>query len=223
MPPTGWPIAGAIDQTIYDAFGQEQVATIYHRPVQHKIILEVEPHFQDDPATAVAHLCAVPDRAQVPLSASSRYTIGQSTADRQPPGRVPGGDAVLQSRAWSLAWARRWSAIQQIQGGTAHAAALAGTFQGTAQAFQASLATTPLLVAAAILVVYIVLGHALRELHPSDHDPVRAAVGRRRRAPHADAVPLRPQRHCPRRHHPADRHRQEERHHDDRLRARGGA
>ena len=66
-------------------------------------------------------------------------------------------------------------------------------------------------------------GHALRELHPSDHDSLDAALGRRRRAAGAAALPHRAERHRADRHHPADRHRQEERHHDDRLRARGRA
>ena len=52
---------------------------------------------------------------------------------------------------------------------------------------------------------------ALRELRPSDHDPLDAAVGGRRRAAVADAAALRPRRHRHHRHHPADRHRQEER------------
>ena len=60
---------------------------------------------------------------------------------------------------------------------------------------------------------------ALRELHPPDHDPFHAAVGGRRRAAGADAVPQRPERHRADRHHPAHRHRAEERDHDGRLRA----
>ena len=57
-------------------------------------------------------------------------------------------------------------------------ATIHGSFQGTAQAFQASLASEPLLILAALLTVYIVLGHPLRELHPSAHDSFDAAVGR---------------------------------------------
>ena len=65
--------------------------------------------------------------------------------------------------------------------------------------------------------------HALRELHPPAHDPLHAALGRRRRAAGAAAAAHRAQRHRADRHHPADRHREEERDHDDRLRARGRA
>ena len=60
----------------------------------------------------------------------------------------------------------------------------------------------------------------LRELHPSDHDPVDLAVGGRRGAAVLDGVPLRSRYHRHHRHHSSDRHRQEERDHDDRLRAR---
>ena len=62
-------------------------------------------------------------------------------------------------------------------------------FQGTARAFQASLANEGWLILAAIVTVYIVLGRAVRELHPSDHDSVDAAVGRCRRDSRAAAVP----------------------------------
>ena len=61
-------------------------------------------------------------------------------------------------------------------------------FQGTAEAFQASLANEPLLILAALVTVYIVLGRALRELHPPDHDSLDAAVGGRGRAARADAL-----------------------------------
>ena len=64
-------------------------------------------------------------------------------------------------------------------------------------------------------------GHAVRELHPSDHHPVHPAIGRRRRGAGAAAVQHRVQHHRADRRDPADRHRQEERHHDDRLRAGG--
>ena len=63
----------------------------------------------------------------------------------------------------------------------------------------------------------------LRELHPPDHDPLDAALGGRRRAPRAHGLPDGLQRHRAHRDHPAHRHREEERDHDDRLRARGGA
>ena len=62
------------------------------------------------------------------------------------------------------------------------------SFQGTAQAFQASLASEPLLILAALLAVYIVLGMLYESLHPPDHDPLDAAVGGRGRAARAAAL-----------------------------------
>ena len=93
-------------------------------------------------------------------------------------------------------------------------------FQGAALAFRASLANDAVADPRRDRHDVHRARRALRELHPSDHDPVDAAVGRRRRAARADARRPGPRHHRDHRHHPADRHRQEERDHDDRLRAR---
>ena len=97
------------------------------------------------------------------------------------------------------------------------------SFQGTAQAFQASLANEPLLILAAIVTVYIVLGvlyesyiHPITILSTLPSAGVGALLA-------LMLTRTRSQRHRAHRHHPADRHREEERDHDDRLRARGGA
>ncbi len=92
-----------------------------------------------------------------------------------------------------------------------------GSFQGTAQAFQASLANEPLLILAALVTVYIVLGILYESyIHPMTILSTLPSAGRRGAAG-ADALPDRVQRHRADRHHSADRHREEERHHDDRL------
>ena len=102
-------------------------------------------------------------------------------------------------------------------------ASIQGSFQGTAQAFQASLANEPLLIAAALVAVYIVLGvlyesyiHPLTILSTLPSAGVGALLA-------LLALPHRADRHRADRHHPADRHREEERDHDDRLRPGGGA
>ena len=97
------------------------------------------------------------------------------------------------------------------------------TFRGRPQAFQASLANEPCLILAALITVYIVLGVLVRELHSSDHDSLDAAVGGRGRDSGAAVLQNGSQRHRADRNHSADRHREEERDHDDRLRAGGGA
>jgi hydrophobe/amphiphile efflux-1 (HAE1) family protein len=148
---------GLIDQTMYDAFGQEQVTTIYTATSQRKVIMEVEPRFQADP-NALSHIyLASASGAQVPLSAVARYsyTVEPQTVNHQ--GVFP---AVTLSfnLAPGVSLGQAVDAIQAMQGGQHVPATLHGAFEGTAQAFQASLTSTPLLVAAAIVVVYIVLG-----------------------------------------------------------------
>jgi len=78
-------------------------------------------------------------------------------------------------------------AVQKAMNDLGAPPTLNSSFQGTAQAFQQSLGTVPLLILAALVAIYIVLG-VLYELHPSDHHPVDAAVGRRRRARDPDGV-----------------------------------
>ncbi len=155
-----------IDQTLYDAFGQRQVTTIYTSTSQYKVILEVEPQFQNDRAALNNIYVASNTGVQVPLSAVARYSdkIEPLTINHQ--GQFPAvtlsfnvtpgtslGDAVQK--------------IQTLMEGLHTPASLEGAFQGTAQAFKESLSSTPLLIGAAILVVYIVLGMLYESyIHP---------------------------------------------------------
>jgi hydrophobe/amphiphile efflux-1 (HAE1) family protein len=158
--------ASLIDQTLNDAFGQRQVATIYTATNQYKVVLEVQPQFQRDPAALSKIYVAAPSGAQVPLSAIAQYTSKVEPLTVSHQGVFP---AVTLS--FNLAPnASLGQAVDAIQGLAAQLGApptLRGSFQGTAQAFQASLSSMPLLVAAAILVVYIVLGMLYESyIHP---------------------------------------------------------
>ena len=140
----------------------------------------------------------------------------------QPSGPVSGGDDLLQSAAGRRA---QRSARRDPAGGARcdKPLRLQATFQGTAQAFQASLATQPMLILAAIVAVYIILGMLYESyIHPITILSTLPSAGRRRAAGAAGRR-LRTEHHRADRHHPADRHREEERDHDDRLRAGGGA
>ena len=86
-----------IDQSLYDAFGQRQVATIYTSSQQAKVILEVEPQFQNDPA-ALSRIYLTTPRVRISRSPRSRNSAIRSSPDRQPPGSVPGSDFILQCR-----------------------------------------------------------------------------------------------------------------------------
>jgi hydrophobe/amphiphile efflux-1 (HAE1) family protein len=146
-----------IDQSLYDAFGQRQIGTIYTSSHQYKLILEVEPQFQVDPAALSRIYISTPTGARVPLSTVAKFTnkVEPLTVNHQ--GQFP-SVTLSFNVAPNYSLGEAVQRIQAIESELHTPVTLQGTFQGTAQAFQASLTSTPLLVAAAILVVYIVLG-----------------------------------------------------------------
>jgi hydrophobe/amphiphile efflux-1 (HAE1) family protein len=149
--------AALIDQTLYDAFGQRQVATIYTATNQYKVVLEVQPQYQHDPNLLSKIYVSGPGGAQVPLSSFAHFTRKTEPLLVSHQGIFP---AVTLSfnLAPGVALGQAVDKIQAIAERLHVPGTLNVSFQGTAQAFQASLSSMPLLVAAAILVVYIVLG-----------------------------------------------------------------
>ncbi len=149
--------AASIDETLYDAFGQRQVATIYGSTNQYKVVLEVAPQFRDDPAALQKIFIAAPNGAEVPLSAVARFRSKLEPLTISHQGIFP---AVTLSfnLAPGVALGQAVSAIKHLAARLGAPPTLNGSFAGTAEAFQASLKTMPLLLAAAIMVVYIVLG-----------------------------------------------------------------
>jgi len=146
-----------VDDTLYDAFGSREIGAIYTSANQYRIILEVQPEFQMD-ATALT-MVFVPgsNGAQVPLSAFVRLEPKAEPLLINHLGQFP---AVTLS--FNLAsGSSLGQAVEQINTMLAAQhlpATVRGSFQGTAQAFQSSMATMPLLISAAVIVVYIVLG-----------------------------------------------------------------
>jgi hydrophobe/amphiphile efflux-1 (HAE1) family protein len=155
-----------IDETLYDAFGQRQVTTIYTSTSQYKVILEVQPEYQEDPTALSKIYIAGPGGTQVPLSAFAHLTSKVEPLSVNHQGQFP---AVTLSfnLAPGVALGQAVDKIQATMTQLRVPQTLDASFQGTAQAFQASLSSTPLLVAAAILVVYIVLGMLYESyIHP---------------------------------------------------------
>jgi multidrug efflux pump subunit AcrB len=149
--------ASLIDETLYDAFGQRQVATIYTATNQYKVVLEVQPQYQRDPDMLSKVYVSGPGGVQVPLGAFAHFTRKLEPLTISHQGVFP---AVTLSFNLTPG-AALGQAVDKIQTMTERLhvpPTLNASFQGTAQAFQASLSSMPLLVAAAILVVYIVLG-----------------------------------------------------------------
>ncbi len=149
--------ANLIDQSLYDAFGQRQVATIYTATNQYKVVLEVQPQFQHDPNLLSKIYVDGPTGAEVPLSSFAHFTRKTEPLIINHQGIFP---AVTLSfnLAPGVALGQAVNAIAAMTDRLHVPPTLNASFQGTAQAFQASLSSMPLLVAAAILVVYIVLG-----------------------------------------------------------------
>jgi HAE1 family hydrophobic/amphiphilic exporter-1 len=149
--------ATLIDQTLYDAFGQRQVATIYTSTNQYKVILEVAPQFRSDPDALSKIYVPAPSGAEVPLSSFAHFTSTVEPLSISHQGQFP-AITLSFNLAPGKALGQAVDAINAITARLNTPPTLNGSFQGTAQAFQASLSSMPLLVAAAILVVYIVLG-----------------------------------------------------------------
>ena len=147
----------AIDNTLYDAFGQRQVSTIFTQLSQYHVILEVAPSFQQNPDSLKTIYVNSSSGAQVPLSSFARFVPTTTTLAINHDGQFP---AVTLSfnLAPGASLSQAVDAIQQAGRQIGMPASVQAGFQGTVQAFQASLANEPLLILAALITVYIVLG-----------------------------------------------------------------
>jgi hydrophobe/amphiphile efflux-1 (HAE1) family protein len=148
-----------IDNTLYDAFGQRQVTQYFTQLASYHVVLEVMPSLLGQPDTLNRIYIKSPTTGQeVPLSAFTRYDTGHTSyLSINHQGQFP---AVTLSfnLAPGVALGDAVKAIQRVAASIRMPDSVSGTFQGTAQAFQASLKTAPLLILAALLVVYIILG-----------------------------------------------------------------
>jgi multidrug efflux pump len=146
-----------VDNTLYDAFGQRQVSTIFTQLNQYHVVMEVGSNFQTDPATLNDLYVKSGNGTQVPLSMLAHWEQGHAQLSIGHQGQFPStivsfnlapgkslGDAVTAVKL----------AEQRIQMPTS----INASFQGTAAAFQTSLANEPILILAALITVYIVLG-----------------------------------------------------------------
>jgi len=158
--------ASAVDAALYDAFGQRQVATIFGPMNQYHVVLEVKPAYQAGPDDLGRLFVSAAGDRQVPLGALSRASVRPTSLSVNHQGQFP---AVTLSfnLAPGVSLGQALQAVQRAQGRIGLPASVRGTFQGTAQAFVDSLRSEPLLVLAALLAVYIVLGVLYESLiHP---------------------------------------------------------
>jgi hydrophobe/amphiphile efflux-1 (HAE1) family protein len=156
----------AVDAALYAAFGQQQVATIYEPTQQAKVILEVQPKYQIGPTALSRVYVPGANGVQVPLSAVAHFVnqVQPLTVNHQ--GVFP-SVTLSFNLAPGVALSQAVDAISAAARQLHTPASLLGSFQGTAQAFQASLTSTPLLLLAAIIVIYVILGMLYESfIHP---------------------------------------------------------
>jgi multidrug efflux pump len=146
-----------IDDTLYDAFGQRQVSTMFTQLNQYHVVLEVQPQFRQSPDSLKSIYVRSGSGTQVPLAAFTRFYPANAPLAINHQGQFPVVTLSFNlAPRTSLGDATR--AIEEAQREIGIPASLHTSFQGTAAAFRNSLSTEPWLILAAVITVYIVLG-----------------------------------------------------------------
>jgi multidrug efflux pump len=149
--------AQMIDDTLYNAFGQRQIATMFTQLNQYRVVLELKPEYRRTPA-ALDNLYITPrDGRAVPLSAIARWEETNAPLTINHQGQFP-----VVTLSFNLApGASLGDAVKQIdrvRAGIGLPESIRSAYQGAARAFQAALANQAMLILAALVTVYIVLG-----------------------------------------------------------------
>jgi multidrug efflux pump len=154
-----------IDNTLYDAFGQRQVSTIFTQLNQYHVVMEVDPQFQQDPnslksiyvKSSQATTAPGQPPPQVPLSAFTRFEPDAGALALNHQGQFP-VVTISFNLAPGASLGEAVDSINKVKQDLNMPASIQGTFQGTAAAFLNSLSNEPILILAAVITVYIVLG-----------------------------------------------------------------
>ena len=146
-----------IDDTLYDAFGQRQVSTMYTQLNQYHVVMEVESKFWQNPEGLKYVYVRGRTGDLVPLDAFAHYERSTAPLTINHQGQFPSVTISFNLPA-GVALGTAVDSVQRAESEIRLPATIRGSFQGTAQAFQASLANEPILIAAALFTVYIVLG-----------------------------------------------------------------
>ena len=150
-------LPATIDNTLSDAFGQRIVSTMLTQQNQYHVVLEVQPQFQFGPSALSDIYVNSSSGQQVPLSTlvNAVEKVAPLVVNHQ--GQFP-SVTVSFNLLPGVAIGNAVAAIQQAEKQLGKPASLTTSFQGNAQAFQSSLSSTPVLIAAALVVIYIILG-----------------------------------------------------------------
>jgi multidrug efflux pump len=155
-----------VDDTLYDAFGQRQVSTMYTPLNQYHVVMEVEPRFSEDPGGLEYVYLRAPGRLPIPLSTIAQYAPSATPLAVNHQGQYPAITISFNLRPGvSLG-----TAVTEIEAAGRQLglpSSIHGHFAGTAQAFQDSLSNQTILIIAALAAVYVVLGMLYESLiHP---------------------------------------------------------
>jgi len=146
-----------IDDALYNAFGQRQVSTIFTQLNQYRVVLEVKPDFRQGPEALQQIYLRSSTAGQVPLSAFTFIEERATPLAVNHQGQFP-AVTVSFNLAPRTSLGHAVQAIETAKQDLGMPITVQARFQGAARAFQASLANEPLLVLAAVVTVYIVLG-----------------------------------------------------------------
>jgi multidrug efflux pump len=147
----------AIDNALYDAFGQRQISTLFTQLNQYHVVLEALPEFQRNPAKLNDIYVPSARGGAVPLSAFTHFESGSIPIAINHQGQFP-AVTISFNLAPGAALGEATKAVEKAQKELGMPLSVQANFEDTAEAFQASLQNEPLLILAAIITVYIVLG-----------------------------------------------------------------
>ena len=155
-----------IDNTLYDAFGQRQVSTMYKSLNQYHVVMQVEQGFSQNPDSLRHIFVRGQNDAQIPLKTLYRQTSINAPLSANHSGQFPSA-TISFNLAPGTALGDVLPRIEQVSRELGMPENIQGKFQGAAQAFQDSVSNQPLLILAALVTVYIVLGMLYESyIHP---------------------------------------------------------
>ena len=147
----------AIDTALYNAFGQRLISTIYTQATQYRVVLEVKPEFRGGPDALKDVYVAPASGPQVPLSSIAQFSTGTAPLAINHIGQFP-AVTISFNLAPGYSLGHAVDAIQAVEREIGLPASVQTAFQGAAASFRDSLSSTLLLVLAAVVTMYIVLG-----------------------------------------------------------------
>jgi multidrug efflux pump len=146
-----------LDDTLYDAFGQRQISTMFTQLNQYRVVLEAKPGFQQNPDDLSNIFLRSTTGGSVPLGAFTRVEQTTAPLSVNHQGQFPVA-TVSFNLAPGVSLGDAVKEVNKVKGDIGMPASIQADFQGTAKSFQASLANEPLLILAAVITVYILLG-----------------------------------------------------------------